>query len=363
MRTDLRVGVDVTALLAGNTGVARYVREVTSGACAAGVEVVPFAIGRGQHDGTSGNGIRRLRLPLRVVHRSWSLLGRPTVDRLAPGCDVIHTPDLLPPPTDRPVVLTVHDVVALEHPDLHPPRAARIQGAQVAAARERATIVLAVSETTARALRARGVPDDRIVVTPNGVTALPPPDTSLVPTEPFLLAVGSITPRKGLAVLAAALAGASVPDRLRLVLAGPDGWRSDEVLASIRAHGVEHRVVRTGWVTDAQLAGLYEACVAVCVPSVAEGFGLPVLEAASLGATVVASDIPVFREVGAGAVAVHCPPDDVAAWSRAIERVVGDDALRRAAAEAGPAAVRGQGWERTAALTVAAYHRAAGWDS
>jgi glycosyltransferase involved in cell wall biosynthesis len=275
----------------------------------------------------------------------------------------VHTTDLVPPPTSRPLVVTVHDVVALEHPDLHPPRAVRIQGAQVAAARERATIVLAVSETTARTLRARGVPADKIVVAPNGVTTLPPPDTSLVPSEPFLLAVGSITPRKGLDVLAAALAAASVPERLRLVLAGPDGWRSEDVLASIRAHGVEHRVVQTGWVTDAQLAGLYRACVAVCVPSVAEGFGLPVLEAASLGAVVVASDIPVFREVGAGAVAVHCPPGDVASWSRAIERVVADDALRRAAAAAGPAAARGHGWERTAALTVAAYRRAAGWGS
>jgi glycosyltransferase involved in cell wall biosynthesis len=195
------------------------------------------------------------------------------------------------------------------------------------------------------------------------VTTLPEPDASLVPREPFLLAVGSITPRKGLDVLAAALAGATVPDRFQLVLAGPDGWRSEEVLASIRAHGVEHRVVRTGWVTDAQLAGLYRACVAVCVPSVAEGFGLPVLEAASLGATVVASDIPVFREVGAGAVAVHCPPGDVAAWARAIERAVADDALRSAAAETGPAAARGHGWGQTAALTVGAYRRAAGRDA
>jgi glycosyltransferase involved in cell wall biosynthesis len=358
--TSLRVGVDVTALLAGNTGVARYVREVLASARSHDISLVPFAIGRGEHRSALGDGVRRLRIPLRLIHRSWSVLGRPSVDRLVPGCDVVHTPDLLPPPTRRPVVLTVHDVVALEHPDLHPPRAVRIQGAQVEAARDRATIVIAVSETTAGALRARGVPDDRIVVAPNGVTELPAPDASLVPDDPYLLAVGAITPRKGLDVLAAALAQASVPNRLRLVLAGPEGWRSAAVLAAIRARGVEHRVLRTGWVTDAQLAGLYRHCLAVCVPSVAEGFGLPVLEAASLGAPVVASDIPVFREVGAGAVALYCEPGDEGSWARALERVVDDTGLRRRASIAGPAAARPYRWERTSAMTVASYHRAAG---
>jgi glycosyltransferase involved in cell wall biosynthesis len=110
-------------------------------------------------------------------------------------------------------------------------------------------------------------------------------------------------------------------------------------------------------VTDAQLAGLYQRCTAVCAASVAEGFGLPVLEAAAAGAVVVASDIPVFREL-AGAVTSFVPVGDVAAWAGALERIVSDDELRGSSVESGRATASEHTWARTAQLTVAAYERA-----
>jgi glycosyltransferase involved in cell wall biosynthesis len=110
-------------------------------------------------------------------------------------------------------------------------------------------------------------------------------------------------------------------------------------------------------VSDAQLAALYRSCIAVCAPSVAEGFGLPLVEAAAAGRAVVASDIDAFREVGAS-VALFVAPGDVDAWSAALERIVADGWLRNDAAARGRRQVDGYTWERTASLTIEAYERA-----
>jgi glycosyltransferase involved in cell wall biosynthesis len=349
----VRVGFDVTALLAGSTGVARYVRELGAALEGREIDVVRFAIGRGEHRAGLPPATRHVRVPLRVVQRAWAFARTPRAERLAPGCDLVHSPDLVPPPTRRPLVLTVHDLVALEHPELHPPRSVAIQRAQLAAARERATIVVSVSAATRDALCTRGVDPERVVVVPNGVTRMPAPDPTLVPSLPYFLAVGSSMPRKGLATLVAAFAQA-VPEPVRLVLAGAPGWTDDRLTSTIDGCGAASRVVRLGAVTDARLAALYRGCLAVCVPSVAEGFGLPLLEAACAGAAVVASDLPVFREID-GAVAVYAPPRDVAAWADALQRVLADDGLRDAARTRGPEVARRYSWDRTASLTIAAY--------
>jgi glycosyltransferase involved in cell wall biosynthesis len=129
------------------------------------------------------------------------------------------------------------------------------------------------------------------------------------------------------------------------------------VLNAIEHHGVADRVTLTGRVTDAQLAALYERCIAVCVPSVAEGFGLPLLEAAAAGAPVVASDLPVFRELE-GLAALYAPPRDEQAWADALERIVADDALRRESAVRACAVAREYTWDRTAAIALTAYEQA-----
>jgi glycosyltransferase involved in cell wall biosynthesis len=353
----MRVAVDVTALLTGDTGVARYVRQLSRHSAALDVDLVPFAVGRGEHRDQLPPGTRTTRVPLRLVQRSWAVGGPPAAERLAPGCDVVHTPDLVPPPTRRPLVLTVHDVVALEHPDLHPPRSVAAQERQLAAARARAAVVICVSHATAEAVAERGVDPARVAVVPNGTTALPEPDPGATPAGRFLLAVGSLTPRKGLDTLIEGFVRAGLPDDVRLVLAGPPGWRGETVEARIAGVGATRRVLAIGRVSDAQLSSLYQQCVAVCAASVAEGFGLPVLEAAAAGAPVLASDIPVFRELGA-AVDAFVPVGDPWAWADALSRAVDDADLRRSSASARRAVAAEHSWARTAELTVAAYHRA-----
>jgi glycosyltransferase involved in cell wall biosynthesis len=353
----LRVGLDVTALLNGDGGVARYVREIGAVLEDHDVDLVRFAVGRGPHQNSLPQDTRWLRTPLRAVHRSWAWAGRPAAPRLAPGCTVMHTPDLLPPPTKLPLVLTVHDLVALEHPGLHPRRSVALQRAQLRAAIASATVVVAVSRATADRLEVHGVNPDRIVVAPNGATRLPVPDPSCVPVGPYFLAVGSVTPRKGFETLVEAFARASLPDDVRLVLAGSDGWAAADVHAAIDRHRGPGRVICTGRVTDAQLAALYDRCIATCIPSVAEGFGLPVVEAAVAGAPVIASDLPVFREI-TDAVVLLAPSGDAPAWAAALEYAFASPELRARAAGQSLAVASQYSWKRSAALTLAAYERA-----
>jgi glycosyltransferase involved in cell wall biosynthesis len=339
--------------LAGATGVARYVTQLDGALVDAGVELHRYAFGRAPHSVPPGT--RRLPVPLRLLRPLWRVVRLPRVEHLTGAVDVVLVTDLAPPPTRRPLVVTVHDLDAIDRPDLHDVRAQRLQHDQLDAARERADEVIAVSATTAAALAAHGVDAARISVVPHGATPLPPADRRLVPDGPYVLAVGTVDARKGLDVLIEGFARAHL-DGAQLVIAGPDGHRADDARAAAAAHGIAERVTFPGRVGDAELAGLYEGALAYCLPSRAEGFGLPLLEAMGAGVAVVASDLPVVREV-AGDVAVLVPVGDAAAWADALERLVADDAGRAARAAAGPGVAARYTWAAAAQATIAIYER------
>jgi len=342
-----RVALDVTPLTTGCTGVARYVRELSAALPAAGVDVVPYAIGRGRIPTLPGTA--KSRVPLRLAHLAWRFAARPRVDYLVGAVGLVHTCDLLPPPTRRPVVMTVNDLAALEHPDRHARRQVALQRRQLIACGQ-ADLVLTISQATADAVITQGVEAAKVVVTQMGRTPLP--SGGRCPVDgPFLLAVGELALRKDLPTLIAAFRRAAIPQNVRLVLAGPDGHGADTIVPLTGG-----RVVRLGLVSDRTLGALYRGALALCFPSVAEGFGLPVLEAMGSGLPVLCSDLPVLREVTGGS-AVRLPSGEVAAWSSALELVVADAALRADLSERGRAAVAAFTWARTAAATRAAYDR------
>jgi glycosyltransferase involved in cell wall biosynthesis len=292
-------------------------------------------------------------VPLRVIQRAWTLAGAPTAERLAGRADVVHATSLVPPPTRLPIVSTVHDLAALDHPELHPQRSVDQLRAQVAAL-DRAAVVLTVSHTTAAGLEARGFPAERIIVSPLGVT--PPRDVGIAPPPgDYVLAVGALVPRKGLATLVRAMA--AVPSGMRLLLVGPPGPAEAELRELAAQPGVAGRVEFLGAVDDATLAALYRGATLLCFPSVSEGFGLPVVEAMTAGVPVVASDIDVVREVGGDAV-VRVPVGDVDAFATAIVALATDDSRRRSLVAQGRDRARLYTWEATAARTVEAYERA-----
>jgi glycosyltransferase involved in cell wall biosynthesis len=219
----------------------------------------------------------------------------------------------------------------------------------------RAEVIVSNSYATAAALARHGIDGHRIVVSQLGLSPLPPPADHGV-SGPFVLAVGELSGRKGHTCLLEAFASARLRP-VRLVLAGPDagqGRRLAELAASL---GIADRCVRLGRVSDAVLAGLYRDAAALCFPSLAEGFGLPVLEAMAAGLPVVASDLEVIREV-AGDTAILVPPGDVAALRGALERVICDEDLRPRLVEGGRTRASRFTWEATASATVSAYERA-----
>ena len=347
----MRVAMDATPAIAGRTGIARYVLELAAALPAHGVEPELFAVGRASVPPEPG--WRHLKVPARLVHRAWALRLPPRPERLTGPVDVVHATSVLPPTTRRPVVATVHDLDALEHPEHHPPRSTRIMRAQLRHL-ERADLVLAVSETTAHDLARHGVAPERIVVTPNGRPDLGPPSSEPVHDGPFLLAVGQLMPRKNLDTLLRALARA--PSAPTLVHAGPAGRDSARLLELVQELGLGERVRFLGFVEPSDLARLLFDALALCFPSTAEGFGLPVLEAMAAGLPVVASDLPVMREVTGGH-ALLVTADDADAWADALGRIVVDDALRRSLVDPARAQASTYTWERCASLTADAYRR------
>lgn len=193
---------------------------------------------------------------------------------------------------------------------------------------KRAAVVFHSTAAVGRQLREQArIPEDRLVHAPYGVA----PEYSAQPQHvevpvavdvPFLLHVGGNIPRKRLDVLLGVFAAIRARNsKLHLVQVGGP-WPSDRVQQIARL-GIGRYVSQVRGLTRDQLAELYRRAAAVLVPSESEGFGLPVIEALACGAIVVASDIPVLREVGGDAV-IHCPVGEVGAWVEAVERVVFD---------------------------------------
>jgi glycosyltransferase involved in cell wall biosynthesis len=140
-------------------------------------------------------------------------------------------------------------------------------------------------------------------------------------------------------------------------MVGPSSGDEARIRDTIAVHGLGARVVRLGAVSDNALAGLYSGALALCFPSVAEGFGLPVLEALAAGVPVVASDIPVVREVARNA-ALLIPVGDEDALAEGLRAVSSDSELRERMATAGRERAASFHWDRTAEITLTAYETA-----
>ncbi len=183
--------------------------------------------------------------------------------------------------------------------------------------------------------RAGLVPPDRLVLAPYGVAPEFVPDPPRPPVEPpwlaglggrpWVLHVGSCIPRKRIDVLLDVIAAVreTLPD-VRLVKVGGE-WSADH-RERIARLGLAESIVHVVGLTRAELAEVYRRAAVVLVPSEAEGFGLPVIEALACGAAVVASDIPALREAG-GPAALYAPVGDVAAWAALVARALTDPAV------------------------------------
>lgn len=355
----MRVGLDVTPAISGLTGVARHTRVLCEQLRAAGVEVRAFGIGRGP--GHPPAGTRRISMPLRIVQRTWDLpvpriIDPWTVERICGPVDLAHSIDLVPPPTRAPVVATMHDLAALDAPELHPPGVVT-QARRRLAALDRVDAIIANSYATADALARRGISEDRISVVHLAPHPLPAGDGTELPVAgSYVLAVGELTARKDYPTMFEAFARSGL--KHSLVVVGPSGFGAEVVRAAAVASGLGPRLILAGAVDDQILGALYAQAVGYLLTSRQEGFGIPLVEAMGRGVPIIASDLEAVREVTAGA-AVLAAPGDVSGFAGAL-RLLDDPVERDRLRVAGLARAADFSWERTTAETIAIYQRLTG---
>ena len=266
-------------------------------------------------------------------------------------------------------VVTVHDVIPLILPETFTPRHRTIVRIALARVRRKADCVIVPSQAVKRdVVRHVGFPEDRVVVTPEGCDSRFQPvllEGALrdvvakyrLPAR-YLLAVGTLEPRKNLAALLEAFArlrrDRAVDPDLRLVLAGARGWLDEPIFRTVQALGLERAVHFPGFIEDEDLPAIYSGAALFVFPSLYEGFGLPPLEAMACGVPVVASNVSAMPEV-AGDAAMLVDPRDVDGLASAIAQVLRDGALRARLRVAGIARARQFSWETTARRTLDAY--------
>jgi glycosyltransferase involved in cell wall biosynthesis len=299
------------------------------------------------------------------IRLGWDLSRRLREDKP----DLVHVQYTAPLNCPSPIVVSVHDVSFLEHPEYF--RQARVMQLRVTVRRtvQRAVRILTPSEFSARQIqRVYGVDPDKIVVVPNAVSGLFRP----VPREaaqaqalqrfkipgPYVLTVGDLQPRKNQVGLIAAFEQLlrerpELPHRL--VLTGQDSWFAGRVHEAARRSPAAERIHFTGFVRDEELLTLYGGCDIFVFPSFYEGFGLPIIEAMACGRAVACSNRTATVEVADGA-GITFDPASTADIARAMRDLLIDGELRTRMERLGIQRAHGFQWKDAAAKTLEVYY-------
>ena len=287
--------------------------------------------------------------------------------------DLIHVQYNAPLHCPVPVVVSVHDVSFIEHPEYFRfPRAQQLRLTVRQTVRLAAKVVTGSEFSRARIAEAYNLDGGDIAVVPNAASPIFRPIARRVAAGralsrfgvpgPFLLTVGDLQPRKnhiGLIRAFARLVGAFPQLRHRLVIAGKETWFSPRVRRAARESGVADRIMFTGFVNDVDLHDLYNACEVFVFPSCYEGFGLPVLEAMACSRAVACSNTSALPEV-ADSAALLFDPHSVDEMTRALADLLLDRELRTRMERLGLARAARFSWRTTAEKTLGIYHEVTG---
>jgi glycosyltransferase involved in cell wall biosynthesis len=348
----MRVLIDYRAALASPSGVGEYARQLVAGLAhrrqTAGPTIATTIFSSSWKDrlsvpaGLTGIGAVDLHIPVSVLNFAWHRLGWPKIEALTDASfDVVHSlHPLLLPARSAAQVVTVYDLDFLKHPERTHGEIRRDYPPLARAHAQRADHVLVSSRFTAGEVeRLLGVPMSRITVCYPGAPDWSP--RASAPGNGYILFVGTLEPRKNIGTLldayerlidAASRDGKRLPD---LVLAGRATPAAASWLDRMARAPLVGRVRHMGYVQPAELKILYEGAALLVQPSFEEGFGLPPLEAMTLGVPVVAANRGSVPEVVEDA-GVLIDPEDAQAMAAAIRRMIDDCALARRCASAGP---------------------------
>jgi glycosyltransferase involved in cell wall biosynthesis len=345
-----RIGMDDRMLAGDGTGVATYARALRAAQAAIAADALLIGAdgrprsramkmaaaampGTSRLRGTDGTPARLVARDLfRTAHVHFGLYRRFLALRAPGPPGLVHWTYPLPLRVigwDN--LYTVHDTIPLTHPDLTPIDTTRHRRVLAEVVRHAARIVTVSQAARAGIVAATGCAPEQVVdlSQPVDVEArrAGPLPRGLEPGG-YLLVVGAIEPRKNIARILEAYRASGLA--LPLVLAGPDGWNAAPLVATIAQ---TPGAIRLAGLDRATLLALIAGARALLMPSLAEGFGLPVAEAITLGTPVLTAHDGALAET-AGAAALRVDPLDVGAIAQGMVRIATDDALRAALAAA-----------------------------
>ncbi len=369
----MRIGLDYTAAVCQRAGIGRYTRRLVGALAALDRQnrYILFSAGRDAPGAVWPPNFRRRELPLQDRHLAllWQRLRLPLPVELVTGrLDILHSPDFVLPPTlGARTVLTIHDLSFLRHPECSSPPLLRYLLDAVPRSVRRADLLLADSASTRQDLiELLQVPPERVAVLYPGVEPhFAPQSEARVGhvlagygvRRPYILALGTLQPRKNFARLIRAYHLLRQRHDLphQLVIGGGRGWLEEEIHRTIAELGLGASVLLAGYVADEDLPALYSGAEVFAFPSLYEGFGLPVLEAMACGTPVVTGNVSSLPEV-AGDAALLVPPEDVEALAEALWRTLSDGVLRNLLRERGFQQVKRFTWSAAAERLLGLYH-------
>lgn len=279
--------------------------------------------------------LKRLRIPGKCKEFLWgiplNLLGGFLKD-----ADVLFAPSFfeLQRGLKIPQVVTIHDMATFIFPEQRGRKMSRYLSKRAAIVCKKAKTVLSVSDSTKKDIvKYLKIPEQKIHRTYPGLNQLSEPSNLLpfgLQQKQYILCVGTVEPRKNLAGLFKAylLLSQEIQNKYKLVVCGGKGWNDSEIYESAKPLVDDGKLIFTGFVSDRDLAKLYEDALLFVYPSLYEGFGFPIIEAMSFGLPVITSNISSMPEA-AGDAGILVDPTSPKSISAAISRVLNDESLRK----------------------------------
>lgn len=374
----VRVGVNAVPLLAPLTGVGHYTYQLINQLQQL-LQLQPWLFYGTSWDRNirraAATGVREINNAImRIVPRPHVVTRFLRQTRFSMGArqhriDLYHEPAYLAYRFRGPTVVTVHDISWVRYPETHPADRVREMNRVMPNVVKHAAHIMVDSEFVRQeVMDYYGLPAERVTTVLLGVSPeFTPVDIDqcaqvlaqfdLHPGQ-YLLAVGTLEPRKNLSTVIAAYA--QLPDVLRrrypLVIIGMNGWGMGDLSGSLRQMIGSGEVRLTGYVSQSHLPALYTGARALVYPSLYEGFGLPPLEAMACGTPVIASRRASLPEVVGDAGLLVEPLDDQAI-AQHMQSLIEDDALHAALGIAGQRQAQAFTWRRCALETMAVYRK------
>jgi glycosyltransferase involved in cell wall biosynthesis len=371
----MRLGFDLRPFLREETGVGTYLRNLLFQLAEIDRTNEYFLFSSSWKDRFPADKVppferlkfRDCRLPVRILNSLWQKRRRPSLDFFfRTELDLTHSATPLILPTRGKKVITVHDIFFMDFPDRAGEEAGKVFFRLAAASFRDADGIVTSSTVTSVELVSRFVLDEKKVriIRPGldkrfleDVPAAELKATrkrcNLPPS--FLLFVGAQVPRKNLVRFVEALKIVHLHGlQIALVLVGPEGEDSAAIRAKADRLGIGHWVMTAGYLKERDIRNAYRLATALVLPSLCEGFGMPLVEAMASGIPVAASRVSAIPEVCRDA-AVYFQPENPESMAEKVASVIEDEDLRKRLIARGKERARDFSWERAAAETLAFY--------